>query len=261
MKTPTLTRALLAGAVTLLVSTLAASADVLTADNPDMATTDSTIAVGSGGVLGYFFAATVPTAGGSQADISSYTNAPFVTSVTSPDGGFNGGSSDSTISVGGTSYYTGVDFSGSGSSTYQDIAKIQLATSGTIPTFKLGILTGATGTDFENDDLYQLTLYTSGGTAVNSTPLQVNNSPDDARPTSDDFFYATVSGAATGDYLELTVARNNAMNDGVYATGPNIVFGGLTISSATTPEPSTFALMFAGLGTLVLVARLRRSKA
>jgi hypothetical protein len=254
MKTPYLiTKALLVSAIT-LITPLTAPAAVLTADNPNSATNDTSIAVGTGGITGYFFAATVPTAGGSQADLSSLPN--FAVSVTSPYGGINLGNSGSTITVDGTSYQTGVDYTGSGSSTYQTVATITLTSdpSVIIPTFTLGVLTGSAGVDTENDNLYQLTLFTSANVAVNSPPLQVNNSPDDANPTTDDFFFATVSGAVAGDYLKLTAAQN--------PTNPgNIVFGGVTFANASVPEPSIYALMFTGLGALVSMARLRRRDA
>jgi hypothetical protein len=257
MKTPYLiTKALLVSAIT-LITTLTAPAAVLTADNPDSATNDTSITVGTGGITGYFFAATVPTAGGSQADLSSLPN--FAVSVTSPYVGVNLGNSGSTITVDGTSYHTGVDYTSSGNSTYQTVATIALTSdpSVIIPTFTLGVLTGSGGVDIENDDLYQLSLYSSSNVLLGNSPLQVNNSPDNANPTTDDFFFATVSGAGTGDYLKLTAAQNPSNSPGT----SNIVFGGVTFANASVPEPSTYALMFTGLGALVLMARLRRRDA
>ena len=268
MKIPNLiTGALLAGVTTLLVSSLTASAAVLTADNPDTVVNDTSITIGSDGIGGYFFSQVVPDPvpnDASGTDIYSYADAPYVASVVPSLTPFAGGSSDSAISVDGTNYYTGVYYTNAGSSTYQTVATINLSdvTPGAaLPTFTLGVLTGATSADRENDDLYQLSLYSSTGTLLGNSPLQVNNVTDTANPTTDDFFYATVAGAIQGDYLVLTAARNPTKNDdGSYATGSNIVFGGVTFS-ASVPEPSTYALMFAGLGILVLVARLRRRNA
>jgi hypothetical protein len=252
-----LIKVLFAGAVTLAIDTLTVSADVLTADNPDSPTNDTTVTVGTDGITGYFFAATKPTAGGSTSDIQDLSESPYISSVAPTlTASTNGGPSYATITADGTSYYTGVYYSNQGSSTYQSVAKIQLATdpSVAIPTFTLGVLTGSASADTENDDLYQLTLYTSNNMAVNSTPLQLNKQPDDANPTTDDFFSATVSGATTGDYLELTAAKNPGNS------GNNIVFGGVTFSAASTPEPSTYRFLFLGLGYLILVTRWRRSQ-
>ena len=258
MKTPhQIIKTLLGSSVILLVSNMTASAALLTAVNPDAAINDTSITVGSDGIGGYFFSQTEPNPAPSNAsgtDLYNYADATYVASVI-PSLLPLGSSTFSPITVGGTNYYSGVYYTSKGSTTYQTVATINLSDvnpGAAIPTFTLGVLTGSASTDFENDDLYQLSLYSGTGTLLGNSPLQVNNSPDDANPSTDDFFFATVSGAVQGDYLTLTAAENPAYHG-------NVVFDGVTFS-APVPEPSTYALMIVGLGALALVARLRATQ-
>ena len=250
---PLLTTALLAGAFTLFATQLSRAQSITL----DPETTNSDITNG-----GYFLSQTEPTSDptpGSGTDIFSYAQSPYVTSV-APDFGAFGYPVYGTIAVGTTDYYTGLYYTSNGTAAFQPVATINLSDTnpGTaISAFGVGILTGVSGGDPESNDLYELTLYSSDNMALATT--QLNTVSDAPSGESDDFLNATISGAVTGDYIVVSAARNPAQDgDGNYTYGANIVFNGVTFS-ATTPEPSTYALMLAGLGALVLVARLRRS--
>lgn len=255
MKTPTyLAKALLLSAITLLTTQFAGAATITL----DPETTNSDITSG-----GYFFSQTEPTADPTPlhgTDLFSYAQSPYVASV-SPDFPPFAYPGYGTITVGATSYDTGLYY-GQGTASFQPVATINLsdANPGTaIPAFELGILTGVSGGDQQNNDLYELSLYSSSDSTTPLATQQLNTVSDAPSGNSDDFLNATISGAVTGDYIVVSAARNPAQNeDGGYAYGANIVFNGVTFSSSV-PEPSTYALMFAGLGALVLVARLRRS--
>ena len=148
------------------------------------------------------------------------------------------------ITIAGTSYETGVEFANTiYDGTPYDFAMVALGA--TVPaSFDLGILTGNSngGTD---TTLYTLTLYSALGAQLSQS--EVNTVP---ATSGDYFFYADVQGATAGDYIVVSGLTSNDSG-----REQQIAIGGITLD---VPEPSTYALMFAGLGMLLLVARFRR---
>jgi proteasome assembly chaperone (PAC2) family protein len=95
-------------------------------------------------------------------------------------------------------------------------------------------------------------LLSSSGVIDPNQTSNDNGSTADPR-SNNEFYYADVTGAGAGDYL--AILGNTSNTD----KGDQVTLGGVTFDTvATTPEPSTYALMLGGLGMLALVARLRR---
>ena len=149
--------------------------------------------------------------------------------------------------------YTGVG-STPAPTTYYDFATITVATAGS---FTFGILNANTNSD-TNNALYEVEL--NGGTAI---PLNTVHDPDNS---SNDFFNVTATGLVQGDTITILAGNDptffNPTNGNSYQ---NVIgLGGVVFSSfqaATTPEPSTYALMLAGLGLLLAVERFNRRSA
>ena len=110
--------------------------------------------------------------------------------------------------------------------------------------FDLGLL----HQDGDPSDL-TVSLYNSGGTLLSTA--DATGGPTSNAAGTNDFFYTQVSGAVATDYL--IVAGSTAH----YQT----TLGGLTFDNVVVPEPSTYALMFAGFGFLLVLARRGRIEA
>ena len=231
-----LPKTLLAGAVALFAAYHPATAQTLTADNPDTPTVIDSVTVGMDGVAGYDFFS----AGGSGVDVESD---PAYATVTKQAPGQFGFSGYSTLTIGGTATNTGVIYYQGNANTFAQTAAISL-TSGVPSSFNLGFLDGNTN-DPGNNAVYELELLNSGGTQVGPT-LTVNSSPGATEDTND-FYFATITGAAAGDTVEV-------LSEGTEQS----TLAGITFSSVV-PEPSTYALSLAGIGALLVFARLRRA--
>ena len=245
-------------AAALLASHLSSSAATLTALDPTAlvenvnsipSTTQGPSNTGTTGTDGY------SVFGNSTTDSTSSLPG-YVSSVT-PTGsaGEYRGGDNSTITLSGDTVHSGFTQAYTSNGNVYDLALIALT--GSVPsTFDLGLLTDNSNQNYPT--AYTLSLYSgdpsAGGTQVGTT-LDVNTTAS-SRSVDNDFYYASVSGASSGDFLVVqgyTPAGFNSTNA--------VELGGVTFDTVVTPEPSTFALMFAGLGVLLLVARTRRGQA
>jgi PEP-CTERM motif len=155
---------------------------------------------------------------------------------------------DSQITVGGTTYFTGISFDFANDPAPLTLATITLGSS--IPaSFNLGLLSD--NSYQSSNAFYSLALFNSSNVQLGST-LAVNSTIT-GDTHQNDFYYANVQGAGAGDYIKV-YAAGTAPTPGV-----QVSLGGVTFDTVTTPEPTTWALMFAGLGVLVLVARRKVS--
>ena len=129
--------------------------------------------------------------------------------------------------------------------------------SGTPTAFTVGVLS-----DYPDVTYYQLNLYSGNPNTTTTTPTLLSPAPtplasviidpdQTVNPGDNEFYYADITGAADGDYLVV----NGYTPDGGH--GGQVTLGGVTFDAI--PEPSTYALMFAGLGMLLVIARFRRS--
>ena len=115
--------------------------------------------------------------------------------------------------------------------------------SGSVPSsFTLGLLLDNTSDPKSNSSLLQVSL--DGGTPVSA------NTTDPGDFDTNNFFFVTVTGASAGDSLVVTSSSVDSVN---------AILGGVTFS--TVPEPSSYLLMLAGLGSLGLAQRFLRRKA
>jgi hypothetical protein len=268
-ETSKILKSLLAGTVALVAIDHHVSAATLSALDPTAPITVSTV---PSTTLGPSNQTTTGTAGYTFFDLSPSTNdtssdnlsvlPSYVTSVTATgvDGYYNGGSGTQAqggfapITIGGVSYISGVTI-GAASTTGSDLATIELNQTdpGTVlPTFNVGILTDNTDGNYSAN--FSLTLYSgvpvAGPMGNEVTSTEINTTATSASE-SDDFYYTSVTGATTGDYLVVSSTSSEIS-----------VLGGVTFDTvATTPEPSTFALMLGGLAALILVATTRRGQA
>jgi hypothetical protein len=143
------------------------------------------------------------------------------------------------ITAGGVTYDSGVAYNAPSPT---NLATVTLT--GAPASFNLGVFL-----DYNDSTVYTLNLYSASATLLSTAVLNPSQAPDNT-PVTNQFYYANVAGAtAAGDYI--VVSGNTG--------GGQATVGGLTFDPATTPEPSTYALVLAGLGTLALVARLRRT--
>jgi PEP-CTERM motif len=211
-------------------------------------TTQGPSNTGSTATDGYYFfdVAERDTSGSFDGELSSLPT--YVTSVSGyaeADSGF-----DSQIVVEGNTYFTGRSYDFANDTAPITLATITLGSS--IPSsFDLGLLSD--NGDTPSNTYYSLALFNSSNVQIGSTH------PVNSAPTGDtaqnDFYYANVQDAGAGDYIKVYGAA------AAPTPGVAISLGGVTFDTAspTTPEPSTLALMFAGVGVLVLVARRKVS--
>jgi PEP-CTERM motif len=89
-------------------------------------------------------------------------------------------------------------------------------------------------------------LYNSGGTLLSTA--DATGAINTASAGTNNFYYTEVSGAAATDYLVVA-------GSGHY----QVTLGGITFDNVAAPEPSTYALMLAGLGFMLVLVRQRRS--
>jgi hypothetical protein len=212
---------LVAGALALLASPLKAA--TISADNFDDPTITNTFPTGS--LDGYDFFS--PNNG--PDDVS---NASYASLGATYTGGDASDSNFSTLTLDGSSFYTGAIFG-------SPVATVTLTES--LPSFTLGVLTD--NSDYApNNGIITVSLYDSTDTLVESINLNDSSDPTKGDTATNAFYYTTVSGAVAGDTIQVT----------------NSNIGGVTLSGGTVPEPSTYALMGLGLGLLVLAARNRR---
>ncbi len=105
--------------------------------------------------------------------------------------------------------------------------------------------------EFESDN--------SASLVINDLPVTSGAAPDFLTPTS--FSFSLTLGAGQV-YTPIVFYVNNIadsnMYGGVSANPTGLLVSNLKISAAT-PEPSTWLLMFAGIGSLVMVKRVRRA--
>jgi hypothetical protein len=215
--------AFIAGAATLFALCSHASAQTITVNlgNPKVINTINS-------PTNYdFFSAT----GGDTLSLPSYAT---VATAGLPDS-----SGLTSLTVNSTTVSTGLVYA-QGTTT---LATITLG-SGVPASFTLGVLS-----DYDETDYYTLNLYDGSGLLSTSGVLNptANGNVDD----QNQFSFATVSNASMGDTIQVNVSGINS--------GDQVTLGGITFDSVATPEPSTYALMFAGLSMLLLVARLRRT--
>jgi hypothetical protein len=187
-----------------------------------------------------------------------------ISPVGGPFGGYNYGGSPLTIA--GTSYQTGVSYTGNSAektlaATAHTIATITLTQSGVngdstagalVSPFTLGLLEDNFG-DSSSNNMAAAGLQLTGGSASPgdtgsaSTPL---NGDD---PPSSDFYQFTVSGAHVGDTISVLVTPGYYQGEQV----GNLVIGGLTFDSAV-PEPTAIVGLVSATGLALL--RRRRSR-
>jgi hypothetical protein len=238
-------------AIALLATSVTASADViLTPLNSNAPETINSVGTGTDvGADGYQFYEAQPTA--NPGNYSNPTLLPsYVASIT-PEGNYGQtGNSTGTLTISGTPYVVGDTFGANQSD------MVTLALTGTVPTFNLGILVD-NGNGHAGANVNTLTVYSGAPGAMGTTTLgsAMFNTTSNGDEEVNHFYFMNVAGASTGDYLVVSATTD-------YAGGsPFLLVGGVTIDTATTPEPSTVALILAGVGALGLVARLRRRNA
>jgi hypothetical protein len=96
------------------------------------------------------------------------------------------------------------------------------------------------------DSQITLTLASSGGTAITEHAQDVTAGPSTESLTTSDFAVFHVTGATSGDLLEVGYVGSG----GVYGE-----LGGVSFDQ--TPEPSTWAMLLGGLGVMAFVGRFR----
>jgi hypothetical protein len=258
-KTNQFLQAVLASAAAVVILQANASAQTITPLNPTAPVVTNTIPsnvgpAGTTGADGYdFFDFNNPSrnnANGHSANVS--------TNLASLPSYITGLTFDSTLlqyssnftpdmTIAATTYHAGLIYSATNATVAapQTFLTFQL-TSGVPSAFDLGVLR-----DYADHTQYILSLYS--GTPSPATLLSttaINDGTKDSGPLNQ-FYYGEVFGASAGDFVVIT-GDNPGGSD-------QVTIGGITFDSVATPEPSTIALMLAGLGTLALVARLRRS--
>ena len=135
--------------------------------------------------------------------------------------------------------------------TFYQLATVTL-TASTPSEFTLGILNSNTN-DRNNNTLYEVSL--NGGTPL---PLNLVYNTD---YDTNDFYNVLVTGAGAGD----TITLYGGNDPSHYMVGnsnsyQNVIgFGGLVFSSPI-PEPSSYALVLAGIGVLLATARISRRR-
>ena len=210
------------------------------------------INTGHTGESGYdFFAATTETGPTVRADVSDLPT--FVTSVDTDLTSYDAANamnyttleypgSYSQLTIAGATYGTGelyYNVGNQGAIVSAPLAKIALG-SGVPSSFDLGLLQQDSSVETLN-----VGLYNAAGDLLNAA--NATGTLQAGQSSVNNFFYADVSGAAAGDYLLVS-------GTGHY----QVTLGGVAFD---TPEPSTYALMFTGLGFVILLARSRRARA
>jgi hypothetical protein len=277
MKTPSqILTAVLVGAITIIVVQANASAQTVTALHPTGAIIVDTVPTasqgpsntGTTGEDGYVFYDPTGTdhGGGTERDtsdvtsetitpVSGFTMPNSYATLTTASGVDYFRAGETHITIGSTLYASGQLFINATVDVPQLLTTIALGSS--VPAnFDLGVLR-----DYPDDTAYVLSLYSgtpSPATLLSSALLDTTLTTDGSSPpVENQFFYGEVSGASAGDYLTITGAPADL---GTGNRSEQVTLGGVVFDTvAPTPEPSTYALMLAGLGTLALVARLRRT--
>jgi hypothetical protein len=240
----------LGSAAILFIAASSASAQVIVPTNPT-----SPVVTNSVQADGYYLFDTYPDVANhpGAADINELPAYATLTQE-APIYGPEGETSD--LTVNGTAYEgDGVAYANSGAATGGvpgtgapvEFATFQLG-SGTPATFQVGLLS-----NYEDTTYYSLSLYSSDpNTGPAQTPLySVMMDPDQTRnPGQNEFYYADVVGATTGDYLVADGYTSNNYN-------AQVTLGGVTFN--TVPEPCTFGMLLAGLGAVCALARRRLS--
>jgi hypothetical protein len=274
-----LLKTLVAGTVMVLASHLSATAQVVTPAGSTTGVTTLTTGSATPGLVGEDLDGYDLFAASSSASVSGSTSTSDLPStvVSGPayasvalesasvlDGYSPGvGGNYSELTADSTTYETGIvyldtpegqsDLYTTNGAVYYNLATITIGANAPA-TFTLGFLTDNTN-DNHNNQLFQLE------TSTNSAPVDLNLLYS-GTSDSNDFYYATVTGATVGETISVLVgnANNTTLSSGDYQN----VFGisGITFSSSpTTPEPSTYALMLGGLGILLAVQRFTRRNA
>jgi hypothetical protein len=186
------------------------------------------------------------------------TNLPsYVSGVTEEDTPINsGGDSQITVAAESYTYFTGVlqNYVYNNNVNSAPLAKIVLQ--GTVPSsFDLGLL--ADNLYADGTTLYSLSLYNGATNVQIGNTLSVNSTAT-GRSAKNDFYFAEVSdpnplAGTDGDYL-IVSGSSTAYVSGQSGNNP-VNLGGLTFDVATTPEPSSYALMLGGLGLLAFMVR------
>ena len=271
---------LLAGALALTGAYSNVSGQVVTADNYNIPATGVTVVavgqsattaggVGTGTVTGYLFPDAGSSGSGALSSLPSFISGDNFTPAPAPgsraSNPFNIGqvslSSYSALTIGtdalvqtGVEYINPVPFTTTdGATVYPYNIFDTFTLGGTVPlSFEVGVLEGNSDTN-TNNSLLEVELL-NGSTVEGSALL---NSSYDANSASNDFYDASISGAASGETVE--VLATNPANPGQSATVGGVTFYSV-ISAPSVPEPSTFALGMAGfLALLSLAVRHRKS--
>ena len=186
----------------------------------------------------------------------------YVSSVTDEGSPLNSGG-DSQITVDGESYtyFTGVFQNDTYNNNVNTAPLAKIVLQGTVPSsFDLGFLADNYYTD--GTTTFTLALYNGLTNAPIGTTLTVNSTAT-GRSAKNDFYFAQVSdpnplAGTDGDYLIVSGSSTT------YVSGPSgnnmVSLGGLTFDAATTPEPSTYALVGLGMALLITTVRNRRSR-
>lgn len=138
------------------------------------------------------------------------------------------------LTIGGTSYYTGVLFQSGGTNVTKTLVTLTFGT-GTPSALKLGLLED--NGNYPNNDEASVTVQDAANNAVSASATVAGDSPS----ISNDFYFFDLSGLASNDSVNVLVT----------SIGSNQSIGGVTLDAA--PEPTALGILtLGGLGLLLL---------